>query len=54
MELYEKKGLKENDSPSQGLHLPLCVNEVDKENLFKEIYSNIQLFDKLVYEAMKK
>lgn len=52
MELYEKKRLKENDCLSQGpqlLEYNKELSQEEKENLFKEIYSNIAKFERLFY-----
>jgi hypothetical protein len=49
---YQNKNLKKEYLQSQGPQLPEYKNELsreEKENLFKEIYSNIAKFEKLFY-----
>lgn len=56
MEKHYEKALKENYCQSQvepSIPSQECSFK-NKENLFKEIYSNIALFRKLVYEARKE
>lgn len=58
MDLYEKNHLEKEclqNQPEASIG-PAYNHEMglqEKENLFKEIYSNIRLFEKLVYEARK-
>ncbi len=49
----EKRIEKHLDSESP-LYYKKEMSSEDKENIFKEIYSNIDLFKKLVYEAKKE
>ena len=60
METYYEKDVKEqvikHYQPEASAPLA-CKDEMslpEKENLFKEIYSNIALFRRLVYEAKKE
>ena len=54
-EYYQKEKRTENHLDSESpLNYKQGMSPEYKENLFKEIYSNITLFKKLVYEAKKE
>ena len=51
---YQKEKLKENYMKSRSpLYYKTDLNQEDKENLFKEIYSNIDQFYRLLYESKR-
>lgn len=60
METYYEKDVKGQimkhyqPEPSTPLAYENEISLQEKENLFKEIYSNIALFRRLVYEARKE
>ena len=55
METYYEKDAKEKYQPEASTPSAYKseMSLQEKENLFKEIYSNIRLFDRLVYETKK-
>ena len=59
METHYEKDVKEQIikqyQPEASIHSAYSseMSQQEKENLFKEIYSNIWLFEKLVYKARK-
>lgn len=54
MEYQKEKRVEKHYQDSEGPQLNCQSEDEDKENLFKEIYTNIALFKKLVYEAKKE
>lgn len=48
---YQKERQLENHYQSQPEAAKYELNLKDKESLFKEIYSSIDLFEKLLYDA---
>lgn len=56
MEMHYEKAMKEKYQPEASIPLAYKSESVlkDKEAVFKDIYSSIKLFDRLIYEVKQE